>query len=149
MAGKPSQMTNLIKRIWIPIVMVIVVATGTISVLRLHRIFGSDQHISNGSDTDGIVAFNQKRVIYEIFGHTGAMATINYLDADAQPHEVNNAAIPWSMRIETTLSAVVANVVAQGDSELLGCRITVNGVVRDEHTVESHNAATSCLVKSA
>ncbi|WP_082974907.1 MmpS family transport accessory protein [Mycobacterium sp. E3247] len=142
-------MTGLIKRIWIPIVMAIVIAVGAVSVSRLHKIFGSDQHASGGSSADGIVAFNTKNVIYEVFGPNGATATINYLDANAQPQEVDNVTIPWSMRIETTLSAVVANVVAQGDSERLGCRITVNGVVRDELTVESHNAATSCLVKSA
>lgn len=142
-------MTGLVKRTWIPIVMVIVVAVGITSVSRLRGIFGSDQHVSDGSDADGIVAFNPKRVVYEIFGPTGATATISFLDAHAQPQEVDNAAIPWSMRIETTLSAVLANVVAQGDSERLGCRITVNGVVRDERSVDSHNAATSCLVKSA
>lgn len=142
-------MTGLLKRIWIPIVMVIVVAVGTVSVSRLHGIFGSDQHVSDRGGADGIVAFNPKHVVYEVFGPPGATATINYLDADAQPREVDNAAIPWSMRIETTLSAVVANVVAQGNSERLGCRIIVNGVVRDELTVKSHNAATSCLVKSA
>ncbi|BDB41228.1 MmpS family transport accessory protein [Mycobacterium kiyosense] len=142
-------MTGLVKRIWLPIVMVVVVAVGSFTVSRLREVFGSDQHVSSGSNADAIVAFNPKRVVYEIFGPTGATATIHYLDADAQPQEVDNVAIPWSVRIETTLSAVVANVVAQGDSERLGCRITVNGVVRDELTVESHNAATSCLVKSA
>ena len=60
-----------------------------------------------------------------------------------------SATIPWSFPIETTLSAVVANVVAQGNSESLGCRIVVNGVVRDELLVNSHNAETTCLVKSA
>lgn len=142
-------MTDLLKRIWIPIVMLIVVAVGSTSVLRMRGIFGSGQHISSESDADGIVAFNPKRVVYEIFGPTGSTATISYLDADAQPQEVANAAIPWTLGIETTLSAVIANVVAQGNSERLGCRIIVNGVVRDELMVESHNAATSCLVKSA
>jgi hypothetical protein len=142
-------MTGILRRIWVPIVMVVVVAFGTLIVSRLHGIFGSHQHDSDKSNADAIVAFNPKHVVYEIFGPTGATATIHYLDADAQPQEVNNTPVPWTLRIDTTLSAVVANVVAQGNGEHLGCRITVNNVVRDELTVQAHNAATSCLVKSA
>lgn len=71
------------------------------------------------------------------------------LDADAQPHEVVNAAVPWSFTIVTTLTAVVANVVARGDGASLGCRITVNEVIREERIVNAYHAHTSCLVKSA
>jgi hypothetical protein len=141
--------TGLLRRIWVPIVMVVIVTVGTLTVSRLHGIFGSHQHDSDKSNADAIIAFNPKHVVYEIFGPAGMTATIHYLDAHAQPREVDNAPVPWSLRIDTTLSAVVANVVAQGDSERLGCRIIVNGVVRDELTVNSHAAATSCLVKSA
>src|ERR1700733_4379746 len=100
-------MTGLIKRAWIPIVMVVVVTVGVLTVSRLHGIFGSHQHVSDGSNDDAIVAFSPKRVVYEIFGPAGATATIDYLDADAQPREVDNATIPWSFPIETTLSAVI------------------------------------------
>ncbi|WP_251826571.1 MmpS family transport accessory protein, partial [Mycobacterium tuberculosis] len=68
---------------------------------------------------------------------------------DAQPHEVVNAAVPWSFTIVTTLTAVVANVVARGDGASLGCRITVNEVIREERIVNAYHAHTSCLVKSA
>jgi hypothetical protein len=142
-------MTGILRRIWVPIVMVAVVMVGTLVVTRLHGVFGSHQHNSDKSNADAIVAFNPKHVVYEIFGPPGATVSIHYLDADAQPQEVANATMPWTLRIDTTRSAVVANVVAQGDSATIGCRITVNGVVRDELTVSSHHAATSCLVKSA
>jgi hypothetical protein len=39
--------------------------------------------------------------------------------------------------------------MAQGDSDQIGCRITVDGVVRDEKSRDGHNAPTFCLVKSA
>jgi hypothetical protein len=39
--------------------------------------------------------------------------------------------------------------VAQGDSSAIGCRITVNGEVKDENSSEGVNAQTFCLVKSA
>src|SRR6476646_5567370 len=72
-----------------------------------------------------------KRVLYEIFGPPGTVADINYLDADAQPQRVDGATLPWSFELVTTLTAVAANVVAQGNSDTIGCHITVNGQVRE------------------
>ena len=142
-------MTRLVKRVWVPTVMVIVVAVGAFTVSRLHGIFGSDPYAPDAGNADAIVQFNPKHVLYEIFGPAGTVADINYLDADAQPQRVDAVPLPWSLELVTTLTAVAANVVAQGDSDTIGCRITVNGDVRDEHSVDSHNAQTSCLVKSA
>jgi hypothetical protein len=140
---------NLIKRVWIPVVMILVLTVGVITVSRLHKVFGSHQHVSDAGNGDAIIAFNQKHVVYEVLGPPGTVATIDYLDADAQPQQVDDARLPWALTIVTTLTAVVADVVAQGDSDSLGCRITVNGVIRGERFVEAHHAETSCLVKSA
>src|ERR1700756_3750445 len=142
-------MTRLIRRGWVPMVMVVVVAVGALTVSRLHGIFGSDMYHPDTANADAIVQFNPKRVLYEVFGPAGTVADINYLDAEAQPQRVDAATLPWSLILVTTLTAVSANVVAQGDSDTIGCRITVNGDVRDEHTVDAYNAQTSCLVKSA
>ena len=142
-------MTRLVKRVWVPMVMVIVVAVGAFTVSRLHRVFGSDPYVPDAGNADAIVQFNPKHVLYEIFGPAGTVADINYLDADAQPQRVDAVTLPWSLMLVTTLTAVSANVVAQGDSDTIGCRITVNGDGRDEHSVDSRNAQTSCLVKSA
>jgi Mycobacterium membrane protein len=38
--------------------------------------------------------------------------------------------------------------VAQGDSDSLGCRITIDGVVKDERSVNTVNAYTFRLDKS-
>ena len=62
---------------------------------------------------------------------TGTTAKIDYFDADANTHEVN-ATLPWSITISTTLPAVSGNIMAQGDGDEIGCRITVDGMVRDE-----------------
>jgi Mycobacterium membrane protein len=140
---------GLFKRMWVPMVMVVVVAVGAFTVSRLHAVFGSDMYKPDSGNADAIVQFNPKRVLYEIFGPAGTVADINYLDADAQPQRVDGATLPWSLMLTTTLTAVAANVVAQGDSDSIGCRITVNGDVREEHSVDAHNAQTSCLVKSA
>lgn len=142
-------MTRLVKRAWIPMVMVIVVTAGAFAVFRLHGLFGSYRHVSDSGNADAIIQFNPKRVVYDVFGPPGSVATINYLDADAQPQQVEDVTLPWSLTLVTTLTAVTANVVGQGNADIIGCRITVNGVIRDERSVDSHNAQTYCLVKSA
>jgi len=38
--------------------------------------------------------------------------------------------------------------VAQGNSSTIGCRITVDGELKDERTSTGVNAQTFCLVKS-
>jgi Mycobacterium membrane protein len=142
-------MTRLIRRGWVPMVMVVVVAVGAFTVSRLHGVFGSDMYLPDTANADAIVQFNPKRVLYEIFGPAGTVADINYLDAEAQPQRVDDVTLPWSLTLVTTLTAVSANVVAQGNSDSIGCRITVNGQVREERSVDAHSAQTFCLVKSA
>jgi len=142
-------MTRLLGRAWVPLVMVVVVALGAFAVDRLHGIFGSDMYKPDPGNADGIVQFNPKHVLYQIYGPAGTVADINYLDADAQPQHADAVTLPWSFELVTTLTAVVANVVAQGNSDTIGCRITVNGDVREEHSVDGYNSQTSCLVKSA
>jgi hypothetical protein len=44
---------------------------------------------------------------------------------------------------------VSVNVVAQGDSDQIGCRIIVNDVVKDERSADGVRAQTFCIVKSA
>jgi hypothetical protein len=131
------------------LVALLVVAITGFAIDRLHGIFGSDDATSaNGGLSDEIVPFNPKQVVLEVFGAPGAVATINYLDVNAQPQQVKNAPLPWSYTITTTEPAVVGNVVAQGNGDTIGCRITVNGDVKDERTVDKVDAYTFCLDKS-
>ena len=128
--------------------LVVVLAVSGLIVMRLHKVFGSQDLNANAGAGIEIVQFNPKIVIYDVFGPTGTTATIDYFDADANTHEVN-AALPWSTTISTTLPAVSANIMAQGDSDHIGCRVTVDGVVRDQKSTDGLNAQTFCLVKSA
>ena len=131
------------------LVAVVVVALGGFAVYRLHGVFGSHKNSSLASGVSNeIVPFNPKSVVYEVFGAPGATATINYQDVHAAPQRVDNAPLPWSYTITTTDPAVIANLVAQGNGSTLGCRIIVNGVVKDERTVNELNAYTFCLDKS-
>jgi flagellar basal body-associated protein FliL len=138
------------RRIWILLVIVAVVAIAGFCVLRLHGVFGHTETTRPGSGlANDTKPFNPKRVTYDIFGPPGTVATINYLDLEAQPQEVKNTTLPWSLTLTTTAPAASANIVAQGNSASIGCRITVNGEVKDEKVSDEVNAQTFCLVKSA
>jgi hypothetical protein len=131
------------------LITVAVVALAAFAVDRFRDAFGSDKTSAQGSGVSNeIVPFNPKQVVYEVFGAPGSTATINYQDVHAAPQRVDNAPLPWSYTITTTDPAVIANVVAQGNGATLGCRITVNGIVKDERTVNEVSAYTFCLDKS-
>ncbi|OJZ66309.1 hypothetical protein BRW65_27025 [Mycobacterium paraffinicum] len=139
----------MLKRAWIPLVLVVVLAVSALIVSRLHKIFGSQDLNANAGKGIEIVQFNPKVVVYDITGPPGATANINYWDENANTHQVNAAPLPWSTTISTTLPSVSANIMAQSDSGEIGCKITVDGVVREQRSSDGHNAQTFCLVKSA
>lgn len=142
--------TNVLKRVWIPLVIVAVVAVAGFSVHRLRSFFGyQDKGPITSGIADDIKPFNPKHVVYEVFGSPGTTANINYLDINAQPQRASNVPLPWTLSVTTTLASVSVNVVAQGDSDQIGCRIIVNGEVKDERSENGVNAQTFCLVKSA
>jgi hypothetical protein len=145
---KAIPVTGVAARAWIPLVLVVVLAVSGLIVMRLHRVFGSQDLNAGAGAGIEIVQFNPKIVVYDVFGPAGTTATIDYFDADANTHEVNTA-LPWSTTISTTLPAVSANIMAQGDGDQIGCRVTVDGVVRDQKSTDGRNAQTFCLVKSA
>jgi hypothetical protein len=131
------------------VVVVVVVASAGFAVYRLHGSFGAHNSTSPaGANSGEIVPFNPKQVVLEVFGAPGTVATINYLDVNAQPQRVDKVTLPWSYTITSTDPAIVGNVVAQGNGDSIGCRIIVNGVVKDERSFNEVNAYTYCLDKS-
>lgn len=131
------------------LVAALVIALSAFAVYRLHGVFGSDHDVSAGGVLPNqAVSLNPKHVLIEVFGEPGSVATISYVDIDAQPQRVDGAALPWAYDVTTTQPGVFVNVVAQGDSDSLGCRITIDGEVKDERVVSTLNAYTYCLEKS-
>ena len=141
---------NLVRRRWTVIVTVLVVAVVAFSVVRLHGIFGSNNTVSRPSaDSLENTGYNPKRVLFEVFGSPGTIATINFLDEHAQPQRVEDATLPWSQLLTTDDPTLFADLRAQGDGDSIGCRITVNGVVKDERSTSNVNGYIACLDKSA
>jgi hypothetical protein len=134
---------------WMLLVAVAVLAVAGFAVYRLHGIFASHDVTStpSGSEND-IVPFNPKHVVMEVFGPPGAVATITYLDVNAQPQRADAVTLPWAYDTTTTQPAVFVNVAAQGNSDSIGCRIKIDDVVKDERSVNTLNAFTYCLDKS-
>lgn len=137
-----------LKKIWIPLVLIVVLAISGLVVSRLHKMFASQDLNANAGAGIEIVQFNPKVLVYDVYGPPGTTAQISYFDADANVHLLTTP-LPWSTTLSTTLPTVSANIMAQGDSDEIGCRVTVNGTVREEKTANGTNAQTYCLVKSA
>lgn len=134
-------------RLWIPLVIVAVVVAGGMTVSRLHGVFGSEKRPTYAeSRQQDTKPFNPKHVKYEVFGPAGSMADISYFDANGEPNHINGIELPWTFDISTTLPSIVGNVVAQGNSDSLGCRIVVDGVVKAERISHEMNAFTYCVL---
>ncbi|MGA9375211.1 MAG: MmpS family transport accessory protein [Mycobacterium sp.] len=137
-----------LKIVWIPLVLIVVLAVSGLVVSRLHRMFASEDLNANAGTGIEIVQFNPKIVVYDVYGTPGSTAQISYFDPDANVHTIT-AALPWSVTLSTTLPTVSASLMARTDGEQVGCRVTVNGAVREEETADGIDAQTYCLVKSA
>ena len=146
MKGNP--VGRMARKLWIPLVLIVVLAVSGLVVSRLHRMFASQDLNAGAGAGIEIVQFNPKVLVYDVYGPPGTTAQISYFDPDANVHLIS-APLPWSITLSTTLPAVSANLMAQGDGDEIGCRVTVNGTVREEQSANGVNAQTYCLVKSA
>jgi hypothetical protein len=148
-AGGTHAVYRVLKRLWIPLLLVVVVALGAYAIVRIRE--SAVVHAPQTAEGSGITAnFNPKHISYEISG-SGGTVNLNYLDENGQPHLVENAQLPWSFTIVTTLPSMSANIMAQGDRDVhdLKCRVTVDGKVRDDRTsTDSIKPFIYCLVKS-
>ena len=145
---KSTSLRSRIGRAWMVWVTLAIVGLAAFAVYRLQGAFGPLDVKTPGGSADQIVPFNPKRVQLEVFGDPGATATITYMDVNSTPQRVDNAPLPWTYRDSTTTPAVVVNIQAQGDGSTLGCRITIDDVVKVERTANSANAYVYCLDKS-
>ncbi|MGW4096494.1 MmpS family transport accessory protein [Mycobacterium sp. NPDC004974] len=141
-------MYRLLKKAWMPLLLVVVVALGTYAILRIRD---SGNRVPRTAEGSAITEnFNPKHIMYEVTG-SGGTANLNYLDENGQPHLIENAPLPWSFTIVTTLPSMSANIMVQGDRDVsdLRCRVTVDGEVRDDRaSTDTVKPFIYCLVKS-
>lgn len=143
-------MFGVLRRAWLPLLIVVVLAVGGLTVQRVRGYFGADDSGNGTVPFEDTKPFHPKVVVYDIFSPDGTYADINYLDLDATPQRVDGAPLPWSLTLSTTNPAVSPNIVAQGDGTTIGCRVTIDGIVKEEHIANGPvSAQTFCIVKSA
>lgn len=117
---------------------------------RIHDIFGSPQQPSYAEASSGdSKPDNAKELTYEVFGPPGTTADISYFDANSDPQWITQVTLPWSLRFKASSSAIIGNLAAQGNSNSIGCRLLIDGEVKDERISNEVNAYTFCLLKAA
>ncbi|CAJ1587178.1 MmpS family transport accessory protein [[Mycobacterium] wendilense] len=138
------------KRLWIPLLALVVFSAGGFTVSRLHGIFGSEDRPTYASSEQAQTeAFKPKKLTYEVFGSPGAVANISYFDAETDPQFVENVSLPWSMQFEVYQTTTIGSIMAQGDGSTIGCRISVDDELKEEKVSNQVNAFTSCLLQAA
>lgn len=144
-------MFQILKRVWMPLLLVVVISLGAYAVVRIRDSFGANAAVASGDgNADNTKPFNPKHITYEITGRPGGSVDVNYLDENGQPHLVDSAPLPWSFTVVTTLPSMSANIVAQGSTavDALRCRVIVDGEVRDDRRSDDYQPFIYCLVKS-
>jgi Mycobacterium membrane protein len=137
---------SVARRLWIPLLILVVIGAGGLTVARLHGVFGAEKGRSYVDTQTNVAArFDPHHLTYEVFGPPGTVATISYFDVNADPQHVEGVRLPWSLTFTTTPTTAVEKVVAQGDSDSIGCRILIDGVVKAEKiTHHEASALTYC-----
>lgn len=142
---------RLLGRVWIPLVILVVLAAGGLTVARLHGVFGSEKSAPYvDTKKDEANSYNPQHMRYEVFGPPGTVAVISYFGANADPQHADGVSLPWSVDFAINAATSIGSVAAQGDSDMIGCRILVDGVVKAEKTAHHEASAfTSCMLKAA
>ncbi len=147
---KMPSLFGFLQRFWVVTVVVLTLIAAVAVVSRLRTFFDSDLPFVAGSErVDAIVPFNTKRVTYQVVGPAATTGRVSFLDAGGNTREATFTTLPWSADVVTTDPGILANVVAQGDSTSLGCRILVNGKVVVERHTAGPDAQAFCLDKAA
>ncbi len=141
---------RMLKRLWIPLVLVVVGVAGGFTVSRLHGVFGSQSRPAyTSTEREEKRPHDPKHLVYEVFGPPGTLATISYFDADAEPQLIRDAPLPWSMDFPISDATAMGNISAQGNTDSIGCRILVGDEVKDEKVRTGVSAFTFCQLKAA
>jgi hypothetical protein len=140
----------ILGKLWTPAVILVVFV---IAGYGVHTVRGMSAKISHPPVTSTIPAtviqINPKNVTYEAFGDLGSGGRVTYADLDSRPIEVALTSLPWSVSKTTMSPSATLSLVMQVDGDQAGCRIRVDGKVRDEHLVSHPSAAVSCMVTAA
>jgi hypothetical protein len=141
--------SKLLSQLWLPTLVFIVVVVATLTINAARGTFGSQDRTQSPGNKFAIAQFNPKRINYEIFGDFDGWGRVSYWDVNSKPIEVDLTALPWTHTETTVLTTATADITAQVAGGNVGCRITVDGQLRSEHTATGEHAGVWCQVLSA
>ena len=127
----------------------VVVVSAALDIRSVHGIFASEDRTQSPAAKFAIVQFNPKNITYEVFGDFGGWGRVSYWDVNSRPVDVELSELPWSHTETTVLTTATGDITAQVAGGHIGCRITVDGVVRTEQTATGEHAGVWCQVLSA
>lgn len=139
---------SVLARIWMPLVAVVVVGVGLICMWKVHQ-FSEPEPVTTVNGPQAPEQFNIKRLTYEVFGSVGKGGKLVYVDIEGHPHQVDVTTLPWSHTETTTLTVASGSISVHVHGGQVGCRMLVDGVVRDEQFGNHQDADVECRVKSA
>ena len=144
---------NVLERAWLPLITVVAVAVGAICMWKVHEA-SAPGPVEQVEGPQAPEQFTPKQLTYELFGSLGDSpdengGILDYIDIDQHPHRVDLTELPWSHTETTTLTVVSGSISAHVNGGQVGCRMLVNGIVRDEQHATHHDADVTCRVKSA
>ncbi|MDT5148015.1 MAG: hypothetical protein QOC58_2660 [Mycobacterium sp.] len=131
-----------------PLVAVVAIGVGAVGMWKVHQ-FSAPPPVITVNGPAAPEQTTPKELTYELSGSVGEGGMLVYLDVNGHPHRVDLASLPWSHTETTTLTVVSGSISAQVHGGQLGCRMLVNGVVRDQQSDSHGDAHVMCRVKSA
>ena len=138
----------VLAKVWLPLVTVVALAVGALCMWKVHQASAPGPVLAV-NPPQAPEEFVPKQLTYELFGDLGSGGMLSYIDIDGHPHTVDLTELPWSHTETTTLTVVSGSISAQVHGGQVGCRMLVNGVVRDEQSANREDADVTCRVKSA
>jgi hypothetical protein len=147
---KRRDTAGIFSKLWLPAVILVVLAVVGYGVNSVRHVSEAISYPPSTSSIPAtVVQINPKNVTYEVFGDLGSGGKVVYANLNSQPVEVTLTSLPWSHSETTMASSATLSLVTQVNGSSLGCRISVNGQVRDEHSVAHEGAAVACTVTAA
>ncbi|MDO3066734.1 MmpS family transport accessory protein [Mycobacteroides abscessus] len=140
---------KVIRHGWLVVVIAVVASLASVSVMRVRALSAPSGPVVSPKGAPKLPSFAPKHVVYMVFGESAGTGTLTYLDVDSRPHRVDFTTLPWTHEEVTTRTSMLANLMAQSTGDELGCRIIVNGEVRDEQVQSREQGSVACKVKSA
>ncbi|ADG96803.1 membrane family protein [Segniliparus rotundus DSM 44985] len=126
--------------------LILVAAGGFIAHLRSSSI--PDEAVGFASALPKLGQSPQRTIDYEASGPAGTPVRVSYLDEHAQAHDAD-AVLPWQESLRTASPTVMTGLIVQSKAGGVGCRIIIDGTVRDEQPPSASANVANCKVQVA